>query len=359
MIPTPIRWLLGALATLLLALGGSSLFASARARRLTRQRERLLDDAGAMQAALLPAVPSDLCGAAVSVAYRPSDGPAAGGDFYDVFALEDGRTAIVLGDVRGHGRAALGRTALVRHSIRAYLAAGLEPRRALRLTGQAMTGWDRGEFATAVAAIYDPTAATLTYACAGHPPPLTTRSRAAEAVIAPASPPLGLGMPTGLRQTTLSLEGGSLVCFHTDGLTDARVGEERLGQAGVGALAETLAPEASAADLLDRIAEEADTIDDDMATCLLRPLAVTPAASQRIEEFEVGAGSEHLAETFLLGCGLAPEEAISYSHSVGQAATQTGSAVLRAVSGDEGRPDVDFAAADGFADADALAGTTH
>ena len=63
----------------------------------------LLRDVDAMQAALVPKVPARVGGLSVSVAYRPADGPAAGGDFYDVFVPERGKIAIILGDVVGHG----------------------------------------------------------------------------------------------------------------------------------------------------------------------------------------------------------------------------------------------------------------
>jgi chemotaxis family two-component system sensor kinase Cph1 len=107
----------------------------------------------------------------VSVAYRPADGPAAGGDFYDVFALSDGRVAIVLGDVSGHGRAALARAAQKRYTLRAYVEAGLKPRAALRLAGSVLGTVPDDLFTTAAIAVHDPSTASLTYATAAtHSP---------------------------------------------------------------------------------------------------------------------------------------------------------------------------------------------
>ena len=101
-----------------------------------------------MQAALVPKVPDRLGGLAVSVAYRPAEGPAAGGDFYDLFVPSAGKVAMMLGDVAGHGHEALTQAALTRYTLRAYLQAGLEPRAALALAGRVLVDPLGERFAT-------------------------------------------------------------------------------------------------------------------------------------------------------------------------------------------------------------------
>src|SRR5436853_598397 len=84
------------------ALGARALLTGRRARRLGRAHQALTADVEVLQAALVPGLAGQIGATDISVAYRPADGLASGGDFYDAFALDDDRTAIILGDVSGH-----------------------------------------------------------------------------------------------------------------------------------------------------------------------------------------------------------------------------------------------------------------
>jgi len=228
-VPLPVRILLSLMALLALALAAHSRLAGVRVRRLDRQRRQLLDDVGLLQGTLLPVPPDRLGKVGTSVAYRPSDGLAAGGDFYDLFGLANGQVAVVLGDLSGHGRTALPHTALVRYTIRAYLESGMSPRGALHCAAPILERQLGESLATVVAATYDPQDRTLVYACAGHPPPVVIGSKARVPVTAGSSPPIGAALPTGMRQSTVSLPGQATVCFYTDGVVEARVGTELVG----------------------------------------------------------------------------------------------------------------------------------
>ncbi len=144
-----------ALLLLSLGLGLRARRSARRARRLEQTRVALAEDIGTMQAALVPKIPPRLGGLAISVAYRPADGPAAGGDFYDVFELDSGQVVIILGDVSGHGRAALAHAARMRYTLRAYAEAGLAPREVLKLAGSAIGTTRDGLYTTVLVAVHD------------------------------------------------------------------------------------------------------------------------------------------------------------------------------------------------------------
>jgi len=329
-IPAAVQIAIAGLVALALALGISSRLASLRARRLARQRRQLLEDVGLLQAALLPPVPARLGPVGTSSAYRPTSGPGAGGDFYDVFALGDGQVAVIVGDVSGHGRSALPQTTLVRFTLRAYLEAGMSPRSALQMAASVLERQLGESFATVVLATYHPRERTLVYACAGHPPPLVLGSEAIAPITVCSSPPIGAGQPTGMRQTVVSLPGESLVCFYTDGVLDARVGGQLFGVRRLKLALAGLGPDATASALLDRVAEESDQHPDDMAACLLRVEGDRSAPSVQGEELELDrseAGRDR-AGRLLLARGLDAGKVEHVISSARSAVARDGAVVL-------------------------------
>ncbi len=339
-VPTQMWALIGALCALALAFAARSRFAALRARRLEKQRRQLLEDVGLLQAALLPIAPARLGPVGTTAAYRPADGPGAGGDFYDVFALEDGKLAVIVGDVSGHGRAALPHTALVRFTLRAYLEAGLSPRMAVRTAGAVLDRQLGGSFATVTAATYEPRERVLVYSCAGHPPPIVLGSqpgsqRAAHITVS-SSLPIGAGMRTGARQTVVSVPGGAQVCFHTDGVTEARVGADLFGSGRLTDALIELGPDATASTLLERVTEETDSRPDDMAACLLRIEGGAAAPKVLLEELELDredAASDR-TEQFLLACGVERRDVEEVIRSARAAAERVGNVVLELRPGD-------------------------
>jgi hypothetical protein len=342
-VPSAVWALVALLAALALAMAARSRFSALRARRLEKQRSDLLEDVGLLQGALLPVTPARLGPVGTSAAYRPAAGPGAGGDFYDLFALEDGRLAVIVGDVSGHGREALPHTALVRFTLRAYLEAGLSPRVALQTAGAVLDRQLGSSFATVVLATYDPRARRLVYSCAGHPPPIVLGAEVLTPITIASAPPIGVGMRTGTRQTVVSVPGASTVCFHTDGVTEARVGNERTlyGSDRLTSALAALGSAGTAAELLDRVAVESDLRPDDMAACLLH--IEGPAAAPEILSEEMELDRESVADErtrrFLLAVGVPAEEVREAIGEARASAQRTGSAILETQTG-EGSPKV-------------------
>jgi hypothetical protein len=343
-IPGPVKAVIGAMAALLLAAVAAWTTVTIRARRLRRQRGQLAQEVGLLQGALLPEVPERIGPLAASVAYRPADGPGAGGDFYDVFQLENGNVGLVLGDVAGHGRDALARTALLRYTLRAYLETGLEPRLAIRLAGETLDHNLSSGFATAAVAIYEPDTGSLTFSCAGHPPPILLGAPAHEPVVACSAPPIGVGERTGMRQTTVALPAGSLACFFTDGLAEARVDGELFGRERLTQLIANLGGEPTATDLIEGIRGEVHHIPDDMAACILQPVAGIAAEAhgprERVEELELREGGERDMRRFLSACGIPAVEIGDLVRSADARAEDYGGAIVRVRIVDGERPQV-------------------
>ena len=346
-VPTPLRVLLAALVALSVLLALASGLTLLRNRRLAAQRRELLGRVGLLQAALLPELPESFGPCRATVAYRPADGPGAGGDFYDVLPLAGGKTAVLIGDVSGHGRDALGRTALARYTLRAYLEAGLEPREALQIAGSVMAGKLEGDFVTALVAVHDAAAGTLTYASAGHPPPIVVSDVGFEPVLAATAPPLGVGASTGQRQTTLPFPLGAIACFYTDGLSEARTGGSQLGSSGLERLIRELGPGITAEQVIERVAASAPRVTDDLAVCVITAESGTAIVRSQVERLEVSRMELRgpMLRQFLDACGVSVQRIRAAEREAGEVARQMGGALVEVRIGDD-RSQVDVLAPD-------------
>ncbi|MEV7973844.1 SpoIIE family protein phosphatase [Cellulomonas sp. NPDC089187] len=139
---------------------------------LFRRGQREIRAAQAVQRSLLPARMPVLDGWQVTAHYRPADGGRVGGDWFDVLRLQDGRLAVAVGDVTGHGLAAVGAMGQLRNAVRAYMADSASPARVLhRLAGLARWALP-GQMATLVLVVIDPATGRYEYSTAGHLPPI-------------------------------------------------------------------------------------------------------------------------------------------------------------------------------------------
>jgi serine phosphatase RsbU (regulator of sigma subunit) len=178
---------------------------------------------------------------------------------------------MLLGDVSGHGRESVTQAALARYTLRTLLAAGHPPGEALARADELLARDLRPNFVTVIACVYDPGTGELTYAKAGHAPPIVlgaTHHPDAERPV----PPIGLGVGDVWPEYRMQLCDGVAVCLFTDGLEDAHVGDARVGRAQIARLlAAHEIPDA--AQLLRHLEDFADRISDDTAAVVLtRPL---------------------------------------------------------------------------------------
>jgi serine phosphatase RsbU (regulator of sigma subunit)/anti-sigma regulatory factor (Ser/Thr protein kinase) len=209
--------------------------------RLYERQERIAIE---LQAASLPARLPDLDDGVLYADYRPgSDEATIGGDWYDAFVLEDGRLAITVGDVLGHGlRAAVTMTKL-RQAMQSAAMVDTDPRMMLVVADRTMRLVDPNAYATALAAIYDPRARTLALATAGHPGPVM--HAASGAIHHTAVHGMLLGLGSGVHTYALhevDVPAETTIVFYTDGLIEATrdlaLGHERL-RAAVRSVCET------------------------------------------------------------------------------------------------------------------------
>ncbi len=161
----------------------------------------------------------------VAAEYRPAvSGLEVGGDWYDAFDLDDTTVAVAVGDVVGHGLHAATAMGQLRTATQALARPGLGPAGLLTLVDDFVDRRDIGFAATLVYAELDTRTATLTYACAGHLPPLRVRADGGvEYLWGGRSGPLGVPTVRGARpQGTVRLDPGDLVLLYTDGVVERR-----------------------------------------------------------------------------------------------------------------------------------------
>ena len=341
-VPVALKGALAVAGVLAALLGLAALLTMLRNRSLDRQRRDLLQEVGLLQSALLPPVPDRVGGLRTSVAYRPADGPGAGGDFYDVLPLPGGRVGFILGDVSGHGRGALARTAFMRYTLRAYLEAGLEPRVALQVAGRVIDENLGGDFATVLLAVHDPETGSLTYATAGHPAPLVVGPQPHEPVTAGSSPPIGVGVRTGLRQTTVPLVSGSVAAMFTDGLLEARVDGGLLGRERLSELLDELGDDATARGLVESVNREARLMSDDVAAVVIQPTNAATAGLFRTEQLELSSREleSGVGERFLEACGVTGADIYSSLDDARMISERFGGVILHVVFGNRLRVEV-------------------
>ncbi len=243
------------------------------------QREHKI--AETLQRSLLPERLPKIEGVQLAARYLPgARGAAIGGDWYDVLERPDGRVALVVGDVVGHGLRAAATMGQLRNAFRAYGLVESSPAEVVARINRLVMSGVEDAMATVVYLVLDRETGEVSYSSAGHPPPLVLTPDGPVFLEGGRSVPIGASDPAVFREASAVLPPGSSLLLYTDGLVERRdVGlEERLAQ-----LADVAG---AAADDLDALCERVIQLvlgdgdpGDDVALLAVRPL---PAASERI-----------------------------------------------------------------------------
>jgi anti-sigma regulatory factor (Ser/Thr protein kinase) len=227
-----------------------------------------------LQRALLPdrlALPERVSWAA---RYEAGSGVLeVGGDWYDAFALADGRVAVTVGDVVGHGLRAGAAMGQLRTAIVALAEDVASPGELLARLEGFLARTRTTDFATVCFGLLDPETGVFEYASAGHPPMLLVLPSGDVRWLDDAkSPPLRGGERRARPQASVVLEEGSLLVLYTDGLIERRgellaEGLDRLARAAVD---ERAAPIDSVCDRLVAALGVDSTRADDVAVLAIR-----------------------------------------------------------------------------------------
>lgn len=239
---------------------------------LNRRRDnRALEE---LRSAIVPTQrPPDHDEFEVAVAYLPAAGAVAGGDLHAVVDAPGGHVMMIVGDVLGHGAAAAGLAAHTRALLTSHARHDSHPGRVLQLTNDALSehaGPDDVTFVSAACLALHPASGTVTWALAGHPQPFLLPGNRSLPPAEP-GPPLGVDVGSSYPTSRSRIAVGDTLLLVSDGLLEARRGDEQFADRELPALLAGAMP-AGPQDLLDVLLDAYGTFAVDGGTddvCLL------------------------------------------------------------------------------------------
>jgi serine phosphatase RsbU (regulator of sigma subunit) len=254
-------------------------------RQLAQQRRDLAaehDLAARLQHIILPLPegPIELPGLKVALRYLPAGQESlVGGDWYHAAEQRDGSVLLAVGDVAGHGTHAATTMAQLRHALRALAVTTTDPAELLGHLNRLTCDLEKESpelAATAVIARYEPARRRITWAQAGHPPPLLSHGGRTVPLPRPGGAMLGVVDNARYECAVLDLAIGDVLLLYTDGLVEHRHrGVDDGLQAVIAAMDEAVraSPERPLGELLGRL-RQANPDDD---TCILAARPATGA----------------------------------------------------------------------------------
>ena len=170
-----------------------------------------------------------LAGFEIGRVYQAGTGMMAG-DFYDVYPLGPNRLAVVIGDVTGHGIEASITAFQAKYLLRVFLRQFKDPAQAVEELNNQMYALGRDEeFISLVVVVFDTRAGTLRYTSAGHPAAYLWHDRELQPLRA-TGPLLMLAPASEYFSREIGLDADDLCLLYTDGLAEARDGENLFGE---------------------------------------------------------------------------------------------------------------------------------
>jgi serine phosphatase RsbU (regulator of sigma subunit)/anti-sigma regulatory factor (Ser/Thr protein kinase) len=191
--------------------------------RLARLAKRERGVAETLARSMLPETLPQLPGLAMAARYLPTGrGNEIGGDWYDVMLLDDGKLAVMLGDVLGHDMAAAAVMGQLRIAGRAYALEGMAPVEVMGKLNALLLSLGSAPMATCLYLQVDLLAGEASAVGAGHPWPLVIAEGTCEVATMPPGPPLGALRNAEYRARRIDIPPGSTLLLYTDGLIERR-----------------------------------------------------------------------------------------------------------------------------------------
>jgi PAS domain S-box-containing protein len=292
--------------------------------RLRTAHEREQRVAETLQRSLLPESLPEIEGVELAARYLPAGpGTEVGGDWYDALELPDGRVALVVGDVVGHGLRAAAAMGQMRNACRAYGLVEPSPPEVLAHLNRLVVSGGEEVMATVLYLVLDRDTGDVVFANAGHPPPLVLTPDGPEFLQGGRSVPVGASDSAAFREGRGTIPQGSTLLLYTDGLVERRDVslDDRLAQLRAAAAA-------AGGDLLDvcdqvlRGVLGSQAPADDVAVLAVRP---EPVSARQLKlslaaEPEILSALRRRLQRFLHAAGASEDEAYEITLTVSEAA---------------------------------------
>jgi len=191
-----------------------------RARRHQRQLEaREFDEARRIQRKLLPATLPEIDGCELAVSWQPACGVS--GDCFDAIAFGPTRLGLSIADVVGKGIPAALLMSNLQAAVRAFATDAAQPAELCQQVNRILCGnIAEGRFISFVYCTLDTDLGVLTYANAGHYPPILVRADGSVERLGAGGPVMGVFPDATYEQGRVTVGSGDRLVLFTDGITE-------------------------------------------------------------------------------------------------------------------------------------------